>query len=90
MACVSAERLGTCRGTRGTTVKRAKANKWNRTEKGHKEVLPVFLSYLVIPVFASTSLRHNTVDVWGKCAYTKKKRKNRVVIFVLCIFYPNI
>lgn len=39
---------------------------------GREDVLLVFLSFQMSPVFASTSLRHNTVDVWEMCAYTEK------------------
>lgn len=42
----------------------------------------VFFNQLT-PVVASTSLRHNTVDVWDKCAYYTN---NRVVHFDMTNF----
>lgn len=32
------------------------------------------------PVVASTSLRHNTVEVWDKCAYYTKKQGGTFLI----------
>ena len=54
-----------------------------------------FSSYQLTPVFASTSLRHNTVDVWEMCAYTEKKKKQGGKICALHILFeylvsPNI
>lgn len=45
---------------------------------GREDVILVFLSYQMNPVFASTSLRHNTVDVWEMCAYTEKNRVGKL------------
>lgn len=48
-------------------------------------MFPVFLFYQVTPVFASTSFRHNTVDVWETCAYTENKKQGGRICALLTL-----